>query len=247
MTDRFDRKRVGLASISFLGSGARRVSRRCRRLGWRWAAEKTAGPATPPRPLEWDALEKRVTPTAGLVETLFEFKGEQAWLADRRSDRREGVVRLHDGGFAGNALMPGLGAKGTLRVRVDFRWKHGIFRKTVPVHTAAGSQTLILTVNIPEAGEAERRWNQELAAGKRGQELFFAVWTVCYPKESRDAVYWQKWIGEGKDGMLMPAVAATQGGPLTGNKSCRWELLCWSACRWKRRSGREPGLRKTFR
>ncbi len=104
---------------------------------------------TLPRPLERDALEKSVTPTAGLVETLFEFKGEQAWLADRRSDRREGVVRLHNGGFAGTALMPGLGAKGTLRARVDFRWKHGIFRKTVPVHTAAGSQTLILTVNIP--------------------------------------------------------------------------------------------------
>lgn len=85
----------------------------------------------------------------GGVETLFDFEGEQAWLADRRSDRREGVVRLHNGGFAGNALMPGLGAKGTLRARVDFRWKHGIFRKTVPVHTATGSQTLILTVNIP--------------------------------------------------------------------------------------------------
>jgi mono/diheme cytochrome c family protein len=217
-----------------------------------WAAEKAAGAATPPRPLEWDALEKSVTPAVGVVETQFEFKAsnrssQTVEVIDARPSCGCTIVDLPETPWR---LAPG--AKGTLRAKVDFRGKHGMFRKTVQVHTSAGSQTLVLTVNIPEAGEAERRRNQELAAanrqavfrgdcarchaepaaGKRGQELFFAVCTVCHlaplrasmvpdllePKDSRDAAYWRKWIGEGKDGTLMPAFAAAQGGPLTGEQ-----------------------------
>ena len=34
-------------------------------------------------------------------------------------------------------------------------------------------------------------------------------------RETRDATYWTKWISEGREGSLMPAFAATHGGPLS--------------------------------
>lgn len=217
-----------------------------------WAAEKTAGAAVTPQLLEWDALEKSVTPAVGMVETIFEFKAsnrgpQTVEVIEARPSCGCTIVDLPETPWR---LAPG--ASGTLRAKVDFSGKHGMFRKVVHVHTSAGSQTLVLTVNIPEAGEAERRRNQALAAanrqavfrgdcarchaepaaGKRGQELFFAVCTVCHlaplrasmvpdllePKESRDAAYWRKWIGEGKDGTLMPAFADAKGGPLTAEQ-----------------------------
>ncbi len=230
---------VAMAALAAVGAGG-------------WAAEKTPGATVTPRPLEWDALEKSVTPTVGVGETVFEFKAsnrgtQTVEVIEARPSCGCTIVDLPETPWR---LAPG--ASGTLRAKVDFRGKHGMFRKAVQVQTSAGSQTLILTVNIPEAGEAERRRNQELAAanrqavfrgdcarchaepaaGKRGQELFFAVCTVCHlaplrasmvpdllePKESRDAADWRKWIGEGKDGTLMPAFAAAQGGPLTGEQ-----------------------------
>jgi mono/diheme cytochrome c family protein len=214
-----------------------------------WAAE---GAASSLRLLEWDALEKSVTPPVGVSETVFEFK------ATNRGEQTVEVIEARPSCGCTTVDLPeapwrlGAGASGTLRAKVDFRGKHGVFRKAVQVHTSAGSQTLMLTVNIPEAGEAERRRNQELAAanrqavfredcarchaapaaGKRGQELFFAVCAVCHlaplrasmvpdlaeAKERRDAGYWRKWIGEGKDGTLMPAFAEAKGGPLTGEQ-----------------------------
>lgn len=216
------------------------------------AAEPTPATRAALRPLEWDALEKGATPTVGVTEMMFEFK------ASNRDTQAIEVIEARPSCGCTIVELPvtpwrlAPGASGTLRAKVDFRGKHGMFRKTVQVHTSAGSQTLVLTVNIPEANEAERRRNQELAAanrqavlrgdcarchaepatGKRGQELFFAVCTVCHlaplrasmvpdlleAKEPRDAAYWRRWIGEGKDGTLMPAFATAQGGPLSGEQ-----------------------------
>lgn len=66
------------------------------------------------------------------------------------------------------------------------------------------------------------------AQGKMGAELFTAACGICHlaehrasmvpdlavAKEPRDAAYWRKWIGEGKDGSLMPGFAQRHGGPL---------------------------------
>lgn len=65
--------------------------------------------------------------------------------------------------------------------------------------------------------------------GKLGAELYAASCGICHeaehraamvpdlkvPRSPRDLAFWQKWITEGKAGTLMPAFAATHGGPLT--------------------------------
>jgi mono/diheme cytochrome c family protein len=64
---------------------------------------------------------------------------------------------------------------------------------------------------------------------KTGGELFLAACTICHvsahrasfvpdlmtAREKRDAAFWRKWIGEGKEQTLMPAFARERGGPLT--------------------------------
>ena len=67
------------------------------------------------------------------------------------------------------------------------------------------------------------------AEGKQGAELFQAACAICHdanPRASmvpdlkvaravRDAAFWEKWIGEGKEGSLMPGFARKHGGPLS--------------------------------
>lgn len=64
---------------------------------------------------------------------------------------------------------------------------------------------------------------------KQGGDLFQAACAVCHlsphrasmvpdlliAREHRDAAFWRKWIGEGKEQTLMPAFAQDRGGPLT--------------------------------
>jgi mono/diheme cytochrome c family protein len=64
---------------------------------------------------------------------------------------------------------------------------------------------------------------------KTGVELFQAACGICHlsvhrasmvpelltAREHRDAAYWRKWIGEGKEQTLMPAFAQERGGPLS--------------------------------
>lgn len=66
------------------------------------------------------------------------------------------------------------------------------------------------------------------AAGKMGQELFRAACTICHeanprasmipdlniPRGPRELEFWHKWIAEGGAGTMMPAFAASKGGPL---------------------------------
>jgi mono/diheme cytochrome c family protein len=65
--------------------------------------------------------------------------------------------------------------------------------------------------------------------GKTGGELFQAACAICHQanpratmvpdlmvaRETRDAAYWQRWIGEGKEGTLMPGFAKRHQGPLS--------------------------------
>lgn len=65
--------------------------------------------------------------------------------------------------------------------------------------------------------------------GKLGKQLYDADCGICHdaehraamvtdlkvPRTERDLAFWQKWIMEGKPGTMMPAFAASHGGPLT--------------------------------
>lgn len=67
------------------------------------------------------------------------------------------------------------------------------------------------------------------ATGLYGESLFHAACGSCHlsphrasmvpdllvAREKRDAVWWTKWVAEGKDGTLMPAFAEQRGGPLS--------------------------------
>ena len=67
------------------------------------------------------------------------------------------------------------------------------------------------------------------AHDKTGEALFKAVCANCHeaehraafvadlsqPKQPTDALYWKKWISEGRDGGLMPAFSESRGGPLS--------------------------------
>ncbi len=76
-------------------------------------------------------------------------------------------------------------------------------------------------------------------AGKTGVALYTASCGICHesenrasmvpdlkiPRGPRDLAFWQKWITEGKPGTLMPAFAATHGGPLSKDQIdslCAW-------------------------
>jgi mono/diheme cytochrome c family protein len=67
---------------------------------------------------------------------------------------------------------------------------------------------------------------------KTGGELLLAACAICHvsahrasivpdlmtAREHRDAAFWRKWIGEGKEQTLMPAFARERGGPLTNEQ-----------------------------
>lgn len=69
----------------------------------------------------------------------------------------------------------------------------------------------------------------EKGRGKMGQDLYVASCGICHDSPNRatmvadlhtlnhdtNADYWKTWIAQGKPGSMMPAFAASQGGPLT--------------------------------
>ena len=68
--------------------------------------------------------------------------------------------------------------------------------------------------------------------GKTGAELFQAACGICHlaparagmvpdlmtVREPRDAEFWRRWIGDGKERTLMPAFSRERGGPLTAEQ-----------------------------
>jgi mono/diheme cytochrome c family protein len=97
------------------------------------------------------------------------------------------------------------GAKGSFCAVVDFQGKYGKLVKTLHVHSNAGSQTLTMTIDIPETEESRRQRNQQLAfidrqavfrgecaschvqpaIGKSGAELFQAACGICHQAANR--------------------------------------------------------------
>ncbi len=76
------------------------------------------------------------------------------------------------------------------------------------------------------------RCHFEPAKGKLSADLYAAACGICHEANPRatmvsnlhalnhptDYVFWKQWITNGKPGSLMPAFAANQGGPLTGEQ-----------------------------
>ena len=99
----------------------------------------------------------------------------------------------------------GPGAKGTFRATVDIRGKEGKFGKAIFVTSNAGTQMLMVVVDIPEISPADRERNRQLASldrqavftgkcaachlepigGKMDGDLFQAACAICHISERR--------------------------------------------------------------
>lgn len=210
------------------------------------AAERAA---TKPHPLSWDAMNKSLDARPGEEMASFQFT-----VTNTSQDPVE-IAGLQPSCGCTVAEMPSRpwvlapGASGSFSATVDFRGKHGKFMKTIFVYSPAGSQSLTVTINIPETPQSARDRNRQMATvdrqavfrgecaschvtptvGKTGAELFKAACAICHEaehrasmvpdlmvaREPRDAAYWQRWIGDGKEGTLMPGFAKRHQGPLS--------------------------------
>ncbi|HEX2855184.1 MAG TPA: DUF1573 domain-containing protein [Opitutaceae bacterium] len=168
---------------------------------------RSAPPPPPPQmapveanPLVWDALEKKHDAKAG--EEIADF----VFSVTNTSDRDVEIVRVHPSCSCTVAKLPDRpwvlapGGKSSFTARTDFAGKHGKFSKSILVESSRGSQTLVVTVNIPQLDEGMRLRNQELArknrqtvfqndcaachatplAGKKGAELFQLACGICH-------------------------------------------------------------------
>lgn len=95
----------------------------------------------------------------------------------------------------------------------------------------------------------------EPAAGKTGRELYTAACAICHEAGARsplvpdltrlggarDAEDWRRWIAHSQPGSLMPAFAASQGGPLTERQI---DSLVEYLASWARTSAHAAGRRR---
>jgi mono/diheme cytochrome c family protein len=158
-----------------------------------------------PHPLTWDAMEKSVDAKPGETSATFKF------TATNSSDQPVEIVNVQPSCGCTVAETPpkpwviAPGEKSSFSAVVEFAGKHGKFIKTIYVHTPARSQSLRVTVNIPDSPEAARERNRQLASldrqaifrgecaschaaptvGKMGAELFQAACAICHQSEHR--------------------------------------------------------------
>src|ERR1041384_3301029 len=151
----------------------------------------------PPHPLVWDAMEKSSEPKPGEGAAMFVFN---------RSDRAVTVTQVRPSCGCTTVDLPPTpwvlapGAKGAVTAIVDLRGKDGTLAKALYVASTAGTQTLLMNVKVPAMDETQRRQNQQAAAadrqavfrnecalchavpaaGKQGEELFFAACASCH-------------------------------------------------------------------
>ncbi|MES2693363.1 MAG: DUF1573 domain-containing protein [Verrucomicrobiota bacterium] len=179
------------------------------------AAVFTAAQAAPaakrekaPHPLVWEAMEQTydAKPKDEVAEFVFKVRNQSAAKVE--------VLGLQPSCGCTVPEMPAVpwvlaaGEKGSFRATIDFKGKEGVVSKTIEVQTTAGSQTLRVTVNIPDTEETRRMRNQRMAAvdrqavfkgdcaachttpgvGKMGAELFTASCAICHAAEHRAAM-----------------------------------------------------------
>ncbi len=169
------------------------------------AEPKPAGPA---HPLVWDVMELSVTAQPGAKEAAFEFH------VTNKSGAPVEITQIEASCGCTVAEMPttpwilAAQAKGSFTAVVDFEGKHGKLMKTVNVHSSGGSQTLTMSINIPDTEESRRERNQQLAfidrqavfrgdcatchvqptLGKSGAELFQVACGICHLAPARATI-----------------------------------------------------------
>jgi cytochrome c5 len=167
-------------------------------------AAETA-PSRPPHPLVWDKVELTHVAKPDEKEAKFQFH-----VTNQSGDPVE-VVQIEASCGCTVVEMPttpwvlAAGAKGSFGAVVDFQGKYGKLVKTLHVHSNAGSQTLTMTIDIPENDESRRLRNQQLAfidrqavfrgecatchvrptIGRIGEELFQVACGICHQAASR--------------------------------------------------------------
>ena len=141
------------------------------------SSSPAAGEAPPAHPLVWDALEKTCEPKPGDGAAAFEF------FVTNTSGRPVEVLQIRTSCGCTVAEMPSIpwvlapGASGSFHATVDFRGKQGKLSKALFVNSTAGTQTLGVTVNIPE--DPMRLQNQHVALGDR-QAVFRGTCASCH-------------------------------------------------------------------
>lgn len=165
--------------------------------------------APPAYPLVWDATKKRHDAQPGETSTAFVFS-----VTNTSAEEVE-ITRVQPACACTVAPMPrrpwvlGPNESDTLTATMSFEGKHGVVVKTLLVESTRGSQTLTVTVNIPDLmDEGLRRQYQEIArkdrqavwhnecaachvaptAGKQGAELFTAACGICHTSARRASV-----------------------------------------------------------
>ncbi|MEO5961028.1 MAG: DUF1573 domain-containing protein [Opitutaceae bacterium] len=142
--------------------------------------------AEPTHPLVWDAMQKSAAPKFEDGVVRFEFH-----VANRSKEPvKVYSVRASCGCTTVEAppmpwtLAPG--ERGTVRAVVDFRGKEGEIGKDLLVSTVAGTQRLVMVIQVPPMSPAMRERNQVLAAANR-QMVFQGDCAACHaaPAESR--------------------------------------------------------------
>ena len=167
------------------------------------AAQSSAGKST--HPLVWDAMEKTYEAKPGDQVAEFSFK------VSNRSDKPVTITELLPSCGCTVPAMPASpwviepGKESSFRATLDFAGKDGMASKTIDAHSSAGTQTLRVTVNIPDTEESRRMRNQRAAAvdrqgvfrgtcaachvapgvGKLGADLFKASCGICHTAEHR--------------------------------------------------------------
>lgn len=141
------------------------------------AAEPKAGEAQ--HPLVWDALEKTFTAKPGDQVAEFSFS------VRNRSDKPVTITELLPSCGCTVPDMPASpwviepGKESAFRATLDFAGKDGTVSKTIEVRSLAGTQTLRVTVNIPDTEESRRMRNQRAAAVDR-QAVFRGTCAACH-------------------------------------------------------------------
>lgn len=156
-------------------------------------------------PLSWDALEKSIDARPGDTTATFTF------TATNTSSQPVEIVGVQPScgcTLADTPPKPWIiapGAKSSFTAKVEFAGKVGKFTKSIYVHSPAGSQSVQVTVNIPDSPEAARERNRQLASldrqaifrgdcaschatptvGKTGRDLFQAACAICHQSEHR--------------------------------------------------------------
>jgi hypothetical protein len=166
-----------------------------------WSLDSAGDPLNQDaHPLVWDAMQKTYDAKPLEVETEFEF------VVTNRSDQPVEIVQVRPSCGCTVVVPPETpwvipaGGTGSFRASVDYRGKHGVFTKSIFVVSLPGTQTLTVSVHIPEPDPATRQRNQELAwndrqavfrndcaschatptVGKLGGELFAAACAICH-------------------------------------------------------------------